>query len=402
MGAGVALACLFVVVVAGSGQAASPEAYRLNEAAVAEVRRGNPDEALALLIRAAALDPRDSAIRGNLARVRTVIGHRLARAGRMQDAEAQYRAALDAEPNEVSAWIGLGELQLRQRDPRAAEDAYRRALAVEPSNADALLGLGNAYYNQGDPERAVGEWERALALRPQDGALRERIARVQREARVQAGYRSRESQHFNVAYEGRRQEDLGRELVSILERAYNDVGYALGAYPGYAIQTIFYSDQDFTAATGRSTQVGGFYHLFDGKIRIALRGLQPQDPLLSSILYHEYTHALIYAVSRGNNPPRWFHEGLAVHMEQLRAPQFKEEALQRARAGARDSLVSSPYVMGSVAIEHLVDRYGMAAIRLFLQRLGEGTSFPQAFQETFQTDPGAFERTVHDVVTRGY
>jgi hypothetical protein len=383
-------------------QATNPEAYQLNESAVAEVRKGNLDAALELLTRAAVLDPRDASIRANLARVRTVVGHRLTQAGRLREAEVQYRAALDAEPDEVAAWLGLGALELRQRDPRAAADAYQRAMALEPGNADALVGLGDAYYNRGDLALALAEWERALAIRPEDHALRERVGRVQLEAKVQAGYRSRDSQHFTAVYEGRRQDDIGRELIGILERAYNDVGYVLGAYPDYAVQTIFYADQDFVAATGRSNKVGGYYHRSDGKIRIALRGLRPQDPLLESVLYHEYTHALIYAISRGNNPPRWVHEGLAVHMERLRAPQFKEEALRRARAGAGDSLESSPYVLGSVAIEHLLNRYGMATMRLLLQRLGSGKPFPDAFQETFQTDLGSFEETVRDVVSRGY
>jgi tetratricopeptide (TPR) repeat protein len=386
----------------GTAHATNAEAFRLNEAAVAEVRRGNDEAALDLLTRAAALDPRDSAIRGNLARVRTAVGHRWMRAGRLDEAELLYRAALDAEPAEVSAWLGLGELQIRQRDPRAGAEAYRRAISLDPGNADAMVGLGEAHYNLGDLGMALAEWERALTVRPQDGALRERIGRVQREAKVQAGYRSRESQHFNVVYEGRRQEDIGREMVGILERAYNDVGYALGAYPDHTIQTIFYSDQDFAAATGHSTQVGGYYHLLDGKIRIALRGLRPQDPSLEAALYHEYTHALIYAVSRGNSPPRWVHEGLAVHMERSRAPEFKDEAMRRARAGEVESLQRSPYVMGSVAVEHLVERYGMATMRLLLRRLGEGKPFAQAFQETFQTDLASFEQTVRDVATRGY
>jgi Flp pilus assembly protein TadD len=396
------LALLAVAAVAGLAFATKPEAYRLNEAAVSEARRGNHEAALDLLTQAASLDPRDVAIQGNLARIRIIVAHHWARSGRAREAELLYRAALDVEPAQVSAWLGLGELQLRQRDPRAAAEAFRRASSVDPSNADAAVGLGEAYYNQGELGLALAEWERASSLRPQDEALRARIASAEREAKVQAGYRSRDSQHFQVVYEGRRQDDVGRELVGILERAYNDVGYVLGAYPDHAVQTIFYSDQDFTAATGRSAQVGGYYHLLDGKIRIALRGLQPRDPSLAAILYHEYTHALIYAISRGNNPPRWVHEGLAVHMEQLRAPQFKDEAVRRARAGDLESIDRSPYVMGSVAVEYLVDRYGMATMRLLLHRLGEGKPFAQAFRETFQTDLASFEQTVRDVVTRGY
>jgi tetratricopeptide (TPR) repeat protein len=397
---------LIGVLIAGASVApvwaANPEAYRLNETAVAEVRRGHHEAALDLLVRAAALDPGDTSIRSNLARVRTVVGHRLAQAGRVQEAEVQYRAALDADPREAGAWIGLGELQLRQRDPREAAEAFRRAVELRPEDAETRIRLGQASYNLGDLPTALSEWERAAAMRPDDAALRERVTRVRREAEIQAGYRAKESQHFAVVYEGRRQDDLGQEFVRLLEQAYVDVGYVLGAYPRAPVSVIFYADVDFAPATGLSTDVGGFYNRLDGKIRIALRGLTPGDPRLASLVTHEYTHALIYAVGRGNNPPRWVHEGLAVHMEQRRAPQYKEDARRRARASRLESLQSAPYVMGSVAVEYLIDRYGMATMRLLLQRLGEGKEFPQAFQETFGTDLATFEQTVRDVVTRGY
>ena len=387
---------------AGPARALSPEAYRLNEAAVAEVRRGNHEAALELLVRASALDPDEAAIRSNLARVRTALGHRLAHAGRWQEAEVHYRAALDVDAREAAAWLGLGELQLRQRDPRDAVEAFRRAVELNPEDGEARLGLGQAYYNLGHLAAALSEWERAAALRPDDGALRERMARVRRETEIQSAYRAKESQHFAVVYEGGRPTDAGPELVRLLEQAYLDVGYVLGAYPSAAVPVVFYSDVDFAPATGFSTDIGGFYNRLDGKIRIAVRGLQPGDARLASLVRHEYTHALIYSVCRGNNPPRWVHEGLAIHMEQRRAPQYREEARRRARARQLESLHSSPYVMGSVAVEHLVERYGMATMRLLLQRLGEGKAFAQAFQETFQTDPMSFEQTLREVVTRGY
>jgi tetratricopeptide (TPR) repeat protein len=402
-GFGQALAGLLITgEIVVPAQATNPGAYRLNEAAVAEVQQGNHEKALELLTRAASLDPGDAAIRANLARVRTMVGHLLTQAGRLPEAEVQYRAALDAEPREVGAWLGLGELQLRQRDARGAVEAFRRAVELSPEDGQTRVRLGQAYYNLGDFPAALSEWERASAARPDDAALRERIALVRREAGIQSTYRARESQHFTITYEGRRQEDLGQEFLRLLEQAYHDVGYVLGAYPSGAVPVIFYSDVDFAPATGLSTGVGGFYGRLDGKIRIALRGLTPGDSRLSSLVAHEYTHALIYAVSHGNNPPRWVHEGLAIHMERQRAPQYKEEARRRAQAGTLGSLESSPYVMGSVAIEHLVDRYGMATMRLLLQRLGEGMPFPQAFQQMFRMDLASFERTVQDVATRGY
>ena len=383
-------------------QAASPDSYRLNEAGIAQIQAGNLEAGIGLFGQALKLDPRDENIRKNLARARIQLGDRLLRAGQTQWAEDQYQASLEADATEVAGWLALGDVQLRRRDPRGAVESFRRAVSLDPSHAEALTLLGQAYYNQGDLGTAIVEWRRAQALRPEDPGLRELIARTEREARVQRGYRSQDSQHFQVIYEGRRQEDVGQALVEILEQAYAGVGYALGAYPNSAVQTILYPDADFTAATGASTAVGGIYQPLDGKIRVALRGLRPEDPELRSVLYHEYAHALIFSISRGNNPPRWVHEGLAVQLESRRAPALKEEASRRGRAGRPDTLEGSPYVLGSVAVGWLVDRYGMSSIRTLLQRLGEGRSFQAAFQETFRMEPASFEQTIRDFVARGY
>jgi len=394
--------CVAVVCgAAGPVRAASPEALRLNEMAVARTAQGRYEEAVELFAQARRLSPGDEVIRRNLAGLHTRWGHRLLQAGSLEKAQEQYRAALDLVPDETGSLLGLGDVQLRQRQPRAAVDSYGRAVGLEPRNPDAYSRLGEAYYNQGDLGAALSAWERALALRPEDVRLRNRLEAVQREARVQSGYRSRDSQHFTVVYEGQRREDLGRELLQILERAYADVGYELGAYPPTEIQTIFYSDADFQGATGISPSAGGFYHLLDGKIRIALKGLSPADPQLRSVLYHEYAHALVYAITRGKTPPRWVNEGLAVHMERGRGPEFRQEAIRQARAGTLPPLEASPYVHGSVVVGHLIERYGMGRVRQLLQRLGEGLSFAAAFKEAFGTDLATVQQNVRDLLVRG-
>jgi len=378
---------------APSAWAASREALRLNEEGIALTAKGQYEAAAARFTQALRLSPGDEVIRRNLARVRTVLGHRYLDAGSLSQAQGEYQAALDLVPDEPAALLGLGDIQHRNRQPRLAAEFYRRAVAAEPTNPDAYARLAEAYYQQGDPTAAVSEWERALALRPDDTTVRRRLEQVQREARLQTGYTARESQHFRVIYEGQRREDIGQPLLGILERAYTDVGYELGAYPPYEVQTIFYSEAEFTDS---------HYGVLDGKIRVGLRGLRLEHPLLRSVLYHEYTHALVYAVTRGNHPPRWVDEGLAVHMEKLRAPRFREEAIRQARAGVVPSLDQSPYVHGSPAVEHLIERYGMARVRHMLQRMGEGLPFNRAFQETFQRDFATFQREFRDLLVRGY
>jgi len=400
----IALCAVLVCGVASRAHAASGEAERLNRAAVALANEGRYEEAAALLTQALRLSAGDEVIRLNLAGVRTRWGHRLQLEGSLDKAQEQYLTALELNPNESSALLGLGDVQLRKRDPRAAAETYRRAVGLDPQNADAYARLGDAYHHQGDLEAALWEWERAVSLRPQDARLRQGVDQARREARVRTGYRTRESQHFRVIYEGQRRDEIGRDLLRILERAYADVGYELGAYPSHDVEVIFYSDADFQSATGVSASAvgGGFYHLFDGKIRLGLKGLDRGDSHLAAVLYHEYTHALIYAITRGNNPPRWVHEGLAVEMERQRAPEFKQEAIRQARAGVVLALEASPYTHGSVAVGYLIERYGIAAIQQLLRRMGEGRPFPQAFQETFGMDVGTFQRTLRDVLVRGY
>jgi Flp pilus assembly protein TadD len=388
----------------GLAHAASQDAHRLNDAGIALMAQGRYEEAAQLLAQALRLSPGNAVVRRNLGRLYTFMGHRKLQQGSLREAQEQYQAALELIPDEPAALLGLGDVHLRQLQPREAAETYRRAVGLEARNPEIYVRLGEAYYQQGDLAAALSEWERALALRPEDAQLRQRLATVQSEARVQSAYRARGSQHFTVIYEGPPREDIGRELLQVLERAYADVGYELGAYPPTEIQTIFYSDIDFERATGTPLgAVGGaYFHQLDGKIRIALRGLTPGDPRLASDLYHEYTHALIHAITRGNNPPRWVHEGLAVHMERRRVPEFKQEAIRQAQAGVVPPVDASPYTHGSVAVEYLIERYGMANLRRLLQRLGEGRSFAQAFQETYQRDLATFQQEIRDLLVRGY
>jgi len=393
------LASVWAAAVAA--HAAGPEAHRLNELAVSLTAQGRYEEAATVFAQALGRSPGDEVIRRNLARVHTVLGHRYLQGGTLEKAQEQYQAALNLVPDELPALLGLGELQLRQRQSSRAVETFRRAVGLEPRNPDAHARLGEAYYREGDLGAALSAWEWALALQPQDARLRQRVEGVQREARIQGGYQSRDGQHFSVVYEGQQREDLGRALLQILERAYADVGYELGAYPPSRIQTIFYSDVDFPAATGLASRAGGYYHLLDGKIRVALKGLDPRDSLLGAILYHEYTHALVYAITHGKVPPRWMDEGLAIHMERRRAAEFKQDAIRQARAGVIPALETSPYTHGSVAVEHLIERHGITALQLLLRRLGEGIPFSQAFQEAFRMDLATFQQDVRDLLIRG-
>jgi Flp pilus assembly protein TadD len=65
----------------------------------------------------------------------------LERAGRLDEAAAQYRLILEGHPDSVRGWVNLGNVRSQQGQEAAAERAYREALTVAPGDPDALNNL---------------------------------------------------------------------------------------------------------------------------------------------------------------------------------------------------------------------------------------------------------------------
>jgi Tetratricopeptide repeat len=82
------------------------------------------------------------------------------RKGRIKQAEAAYRAALEAEPGNAGAWFNLGLLYKRLR---RWEDSLRcnlRAVELDPENDGASWNLGIAATALGDWAHARDAWRR--------------------------------------------------------------------------------------------------------------------------------------------------------------------------------------------------------------------------------------------------
>lgn len=410
-----AASALFLACLLPARPGWADEGEALARAGAALAARGAYDQAIEAYRRAFALRPRDPVVRRNLALAYGNRGSQLLAAGQFREAEDLFQTAAELDPAEASLQLGLGYAQLRQRDLRAATASFQRAVSAGPRNAEAYRYLGEAYYQQGDLAAALGEWERALELNPADAVLRARLERARQEARVEGGYRSRESHHFQLRYEGQRREDVGREVLGILERAYIDVGYDLGHYPAYPIQVMLYSEEDFRRVTDLPHWVGGAFNKFDGKIRVPIGGLGAPSDRLARTLFHEYAHAALYGITRGNLP-QWLNEGLAVRAEKG-AADLRPRAAAAARGGHLIPLrslegsfmslqgpatVGLAYAEGASAAAYLIEQYGMSGVQALLQRLGHGGTFDAAFQETFGATPEEFEARWRASLVEGY
>ncbi len=93
-------------------------------------------------------------------------GLALFRAGRTDEAVAQYQAALAIEPNYPGVHSNLGNALHREGRVAEAIAHYRRAIELEPSYPAAHYNLAGALEGAGRTEEAIGEYRETVRLAP--------------------------------------------------------------------------------------------------------------------------------------------------------------------------------------------------------------------------------------------
>jgi predicted O-linked N-acetylglucosamine transferase (SPINDLY family) len=86
--------------------------------------------------------------------------------GRLDEAIAAYRAAIQANPEFAEAYSNLGVALKAKGELEQAEASYARAIALYPEFAAAHVNLGVVLHAQGQAAKAIASFERALALDP--------------------------------------------------------------------------------------------------------------------------------------------------------------------------------------------------------------------------------------------
>lgn len=93
-------------------------------------------------------------------------GKRLEASGRLAEACALYRRAIEADPAHAPAYLNLGAALEAGGDAEAAGSAYRALLERDAANPYANYNLANLALVRGAPESAAPLLRRALAAKP--------------------------------------------------------------------------------------------------------------------------------------------------------------------------------------------------------------------------------------------
>jgi tetratricopeptide (TPR) repeat protein len=123
------------------------------------LQAGRPEEAIAPLRQAAALQPGNATILHDL-------GLACLEAGRLDEAVAALRGATERDPRATDAWFRLGIALEKLGETGAAIVAYDRTTELLPSHTEAWFRAGALVYTLGHREEAIGCFRRAAATGP--------------------------------------------------------------------------------------------------------------------------------------------------------------------------------------------------------------------------------------------
>ncbi|HYG64684.1 MAG TPA: tetratricopeptide repeat protein [Thermoanaerobaculia bacterium] len=112
------------------------------------------------------------------ARGHVVLATSAFRAGRFAEAAAEYRKALEGNPDDPLVWGDLGTTLERLGDAAGAEQSYRRALELAPEDGRARQSLGTLLASRGRAREGIEHLEAAVRLLPGSRDARFNLARA--------------------------------------------------------------------------------------------------------------------------------------------------------------------------------------------------------------------------------
>jgi tetratricopeptide (TPR) repeat protein len=268
-------------------------------------------------------------------------------------------------------------------------ERQREALKADPAYLPAKIQLAQDLLRLGDTDEG---WKLAEAVAKEDAydvlafnmlELRDSIAH----------FRTLESPHFLVRMDPKEADVYGKEVVDLLERAHAHLCKKYGLEPKQkTIVEIFPDQKDFAIRTFGLPGGAGYLGVCFGRVITANSpASRPGSPSnWQAVLWHEFAHVVTLQLTK-NRMPRWLSEGISVYEERQARGNWGEQMKPRYRAmilsedltpisqlsGAFLAPKSAmhlafAYYQSSLAVEYLLERYGIEAMRKVFADLASG------------------------------
>ena len=228
----------------------------LNDRARAALEKNQPGEAVELLEKALKLDPTQPVIRGNLAWAYFKRGQQSLADYRLDQAGADYKKAVELNPDESGYAMHLGQLLLRRYRLEEAEKVVRTLLERHPDALDGWLLLGDISSLQDDLPGAQQAYEKAAASSDAELAALARTAadRTARQYAVEKDYRTDTTPFFIIRGPSQSKGPLmSVRLANVLDRSRAEVCASLNVSPQRRATVVLYRPTPSARSPARTT-----------------------------------------------------------------------------------------------------------------------------------------------------
>lgn len=201
-----------------------------------------------------------------------------------------------------------------------------------------------------------------------------------------------------------RWDNLAKRISQALQFSHDRYAALFGPLPPLSSSVRLMDEETFYAATGAPRWTNALYYKNQIIIPLGKDSEIDVDNLERSVR-HEYTHAVINALS-GGRAPGWLDEGLAQWAEGTENPALQPALLrwlqvhppvelvelQNGFTRLESEKVAAAYAQSLFAANTVINTFGMRRIRLFFDELRVGSDRELAFRKVFGLTPEGFEQ----------
>lgn len=196
---------------------------------------------------------------------------------------------------------------------------------------------------------------------------------------------------------------LAEKIRAVLKTTHEHYSSLLGEIPAFSTAIRLMDEETFFAATGAPRWTNAMYYKNQIIIPLAETSAIDIDSLTRAVK-HEYTHAVVHALSNGRCPG-WLDEGLAQWAEGSENPALQPALRKWVRARGivplkflqggftrlEDKMVPAAYAQSLYSAYVMLDSFGFDDLRVYLDELRQGASKADAFKKSFGLSESKFE-----------
>lgn len=278
---------------------------------------------------------------------------------------------------------------------REGASFQRKAIEADPDFVPARIQLAQDLLRLGEEEEG---WKLAEEAHKKDGYDTNLFNLLQLKDSLDR-FTTVTSEHFQVRMEKQEATVYGKQVTTLLERAWADATTRYEFTPETpVIVEIYPRADDFAVRTFGIPDVAGFLGVCFGKVITANSPASRRDHPTNweSILWHEFFH-VVTLQKTGNKIPRWLSEGISVYEER----RVDRRWGQRMDATNRDRILAGnvtpiaqlssaflnaksgedmnfAYFESSMVVEHIATVHGLPALNAVLTDLNTGMQINDA------------------------